>query len=749
VTAAKVRLTYQGGDTDLDVPAGSWVGLPQGTILAGLTAIAIATSASKPTSSASMTLQCQLRGVPFSLPAIPLALRQATGFQKVVQLDTDVQARRDELKHHLMQNRLYYSQAAYRSLDSAAITSILAPFQYQGAPLVDQVDPTPITVAANYLVLRAPTAASAPATVSAPTAAIAPRSLRASAAGTPVAASTDPAAHGPSDSGVETELTAWGKLLALRGIHLGTGDSRLVSLPSGGVFAEAVLGRSNSAEVLDITRFWNWQDSPIPIQPPEVAPVSTGSRAAPEDLKPGQLGAPVLNISSPSALPDPSGLAAILGAIANGNMFRDMSGLAGTQGLVTAGMQGTLQAADQAGQLASANMRTEAQKAIAMGQIAADLVKAFLGAPSTGGSVQGISAQGAKITQGKNMDSRGVSPRGTGSGGAGAGLNGQGTGASGLGGGARSGGVRGGTSTGGFEAQAYESVLAPGQSPSVSDLAAAVADSLSPGMGEIQLASASQFGAPLPHPSLATAAEALGDDTLAMESYRHFQDDDGFGDSLAPTWGWFFSPNNFLLGSITRPAKFDSWGDWDAMKYQAQRVLVNLADIPQGDIGIANFKTPGRLETLQTSYALWPESRVAVFQHGDSEPTNTCNIFLGDALFLAGFGYVMHFSGLRLKDGKYFSAKEVWEASAPKRGGVFPPFVPVNKQDIARGDIVAFHGNHVEIVTHVSPVPEVTFCSRGGYRQPMGQEKCGEPDRVIDDPAIRFRRVSVPQTSFG
>jgi hypothetical protein len=533
VTVTRVRLTHQGGFTDLDAPAGSWVGLPQGTILAGLTAIAISSPKSDPVSR-SMTLQCRLRGVPFSLPAIPLLLPRGTDFQTVVQLETDAQARHDELKHHLMQNRLYYSQAAYRSLDSAAITSILAPFQYQGAPLVDQVDPTPVTVAANYLVLRAPTAISAPTatgtptTTSTPTTPSMPRLLSSPApTGTPGAASVEPGTPAPNDQGAGTDLTAWGKLLALRGIQLGTGDSRLVSLPTGGVFAEAVLGQSNSAELLDITRFWNWQDSPIPIQPPEVAPVSTGSRAGPEDLKPGQLGAPVLNVSSPSTLPDPSGLAAILGAIANGNMFRDMSGLAGTQGLVTAGMQGTLQAANQAGQIASANMRTEAQKAIAMGQIAADLAKAFLGVPSTGGSGQGISGQGAKINQGQSMDSRGVSPGGTRSSGAGGGLNGRGNGASGTGGGGRSKGVPGGTPKGGFEAQAYESALAPGQSASVSDLAGALADSLSSGTGEVRLASASGFDTPLPPLAPATgglsispAALRVGDIVISTTSHN-------------------------------------------------------------------------------------------------------------------------------------------------------------------------------------------------------------------------------------
>lgn len=52
-----------------------------------------------------------------------------------------------------------------------------------------------------------------------------------------------------------------------------------VALPTEGVFAEAVLGQANSAEKIDITRFWNWQDSPIPILPPSMSPVDSGSRS--------------------------------------------------------------------------------------------------------------------------------------------------------------------------------------------------------------------------------------------------------------------------------------------------------------------------------------------------------------------------------------------------------------------------------------------------------------------------------------
>ena len=75
-----------------------------------------------------------------------------------------------------------------------------------------------------------------------------------------------------------------------------------------------------------MTRFWNWQDSPIPITAPDIAPLQLGSRAQEEDLKAGNFSQPLVNIVSPTSLPEPTGMAAALQTIANGNMFRDMSG---------------------------------------------------------------------------------------------------------------------------------------------------------------------------------------------------------------------------------------------------------------------------------------------------------------------------------------------------------------------------------------------------------------------------------------
>src|SRR5690606_32100080 len=100
-----------------------------------------------------------------------------------------------------------------------------------------------------------------------------------------------------------------------------------VPIGTGGVFAEAVQGRANAAERLDLGRFWDWQDSPIPIVAPEIAPVVLGSRAMAADVRPGSLDAALVQTLAARGMPDPHGVAASLGAVSK-EMFRDMSGIA-------------------------------------------------------------------------------------------------------------------------------------------------------------------------------------------------------------------------------------------------------------------------------------------------------------------------------------------------------------------------------------------------------------------------------------
>jgi hypothetical protein len=373
VSIKEAKIACAGGPIALKIdPAAGYAPLPRSVRFQDLEAISLAQEGQNP-DTGSLELRCRYLGTEFSLPPIAIALG-SQAMQRVLTFSNNRQALQKELLAHLQANRSHYSTAIYRSLDATAITMLISQYQWKGKPLIDQVEPKPVAVIGNYVVLRAPIEVDE--------------------------------TSGVSDG---ERVLSWGDLLDRRQIKLGSQDERLVPIPSNGIFAEAVLGRSNSAEKLDITRFWNWQDSPIPLEPPEIAAVDTSSRAEPEDLKPGALGQPVLSIVNPTNLPDPTSLAAIMTAVASGSMFRDMSGLAGTQQLAQAGMSGTLAAATQAGDLASANLRTHAQKAVAMGQIAADIVKSIFGKGGGGSSSRNISADGARINHGRDMDARGIS----------------------------------------------------------------------------------------------------------------------------------------------------------------------------------------------------------------------------------------------------------------------------------------------------------------------------------------------------
>lgn len=97
-----------------------------------------------------------------------------------------------------------------------------------------------------------------------------------------------------------------------------------VALPSGGVFAEAVLGQANGAEKIDLTRFWNWKDSPIPILPPDMQPLSLASRARDVSFASFDF-APVVAQLKDQKMPDDD-IEKVLGAIKD-SMFRDQSGM--------------------------------------------------------------------------------------------------------------------------------------------------------------------------------------------------------------------------------------------------------------------------------------------------------------------------------------------------------------------------------------------------------------------------------------
>jgi len=266
----------------------------------------------------------------------------------------------NELLGHLLENALYYSQAIWMDTNPGTLAMQLSDYQFNGKRLIEYIDPSPLSTAGNFLVFRW------------------------------------------KDEG-DPEWQEWKEA----NVDQSKVGVDLVSLPTGGVFAEAVLGRFNSAEKLDITRFWNWQDSPIPIQAPEIAAIQAGQHQISGAPQTGSLEAPIINIQTPQSLPDPTGMSSIISALTAANMFRDMSGAAQTAALAQAALQSASQGASSAMTQAGANMATAGQFQVEMTKALLPLIGAAMGIPvppSPGTS--NITNAGAAINHGAKMDAK-------------------------------------------------------------------------------------------------------------------------------------------------------------------------------------------------------------------------------------------------------------------------------------------------------------------------------------------------------
>jgi len=100
----------------------------------------------------------------------------------------------------------------------------------------------------------------------------------------------------------------------------------ILSLPTPGIFAEAMLSHCNACEKRDVTRMWDWTEMTAE-EPPAITGITPGPRGSPPDITPTQLPPNVIQIAQPPAAPDPTGLAAALRVMGTPNIFRDLTGL--------------------------------------------------------------------------------------------------------------------------------------------------------------------------------------------------------------------------------------------------------------------------------------------------------------------------------------------------------------------------------------------------------------------------------------
>jgi hypothetical protein len=312
----------------------------------------------------------ELEGPNGATATLMLSGEAPAGAQRMRVFEGRQRGAKGELAARLDRNRLHYSQAIWESLDPQTVAMLLGGFQVDGRAAIEYVDPRPEATHGNYVAF--PLAL--------------PESVE----------------EAPDET--YAKLTAWWDRWTQRNFDDKYRERDLVPLASGGVHGESILGRANGAEKLDITRFWDWQESPIPQQSPQIAPVGTGSRATDEDLTPSDFERPIIQMQQPQSLPDPTGVGAVLDTLGSSGLFRDMSGLeaaaelAGTTGEISG--RGARHAADTAARTFEAASQARVQQTETLAELAA----ALAGGGEFSAQNAGNSSFGAALNELKRMD---------------------------------------------------------------------------------------------------------------------------------------------------------------------------------------------------------------------------------------------------------------------------------------------------------------------------------------------------------
>ncbi|WP_174257238.1 hypothetical protein [Myxococcus xanthus] len=126
-----------------------------------------------------------------------------------------------------------------------------------------------------------------------------------------------------------------------------------LSVPTPGVFAEAVRGACNACERIDDTRFWRWEQSPSD-EPTAINPVSTDSRyQTPQSTTPTALPQSLVSIQNAPTAPDPTGVGALLTALGQASPFANLTGLDQNQKNALAALTANAESARAFGEMAT------------------------------------------------------------------------------------------------------------------------------------------------------------------------------------------------------------------------------------------------------------------------------------------------------------------------------------------------------------------------------------------------------------
>jgi hypothetical protein len=214
---------------------------------------------------------------PVSPPPLPARDDNMSAYN---QLSNEEKILGEKLKAHLIHNVDYYSRLIWLNEDMNDRARRFEQINVDDNKLIDVIENRPIDVLGNYVVY--------------------------------------PSSYEPEAN--EMDVQEKELYLANR-----AKSEKLMTLPSRGVFAEAKLGNCNASEVIDNTRYWDWQQSPIMEKAPDIDAISTASRNVTQNLTPTPFPQPIVNIVNPAPAPDPTAMAGALALLGKPDIFRDMS----------------------------------------------------------------------------------------------------------------------------------------------------------------------------------------------------------------------------------------------------------------------------------------------------------------------------------------------------------------------------------------------------------------------------------------
>jgi hypothetical protein len=140
-------------------------------------------------------------------------------------------------------------------------------------------------------------------------------------------------------------------------------DPFRISVPTKGVYAESVMGKCNSCEEIDDTRHWRFNDEPCGSKPTAISTLSTDSRRADVgNLQPKDLPNNLISIQNTPTAPDPTGLNTAINAISKAGIFKDITGLEGTQQNAIKALQTTSKSVTDLATLAADIQKQQAMK---------------------------------------------------------------------------------------------------------------------------------------------------------------------------------------------------------------------------------------------------------------------------------------------------------------------------------------------------------------------------------------------------